>query len=242
MFKKALFAIATLIGCTTAANANIWIEGSVFTETSDSTLTYVPFATMTFYDADNHEDQKYFTVTNEDGLYMLNPYEHSKPYYIEVSAPGYDTRRTTIQPLPEKFSDGRPFDGNMHIAIKLNASGEAPAMAKTTYKGDSLAKDAKNVKELILATVSGIQNEGNDWFTDNDGSVIIFINKFPFESKLIGMLDQIPADAIDQIDLIKLPEGSIYECALRINIPQFPSNMLPEITWKEKDNSLLSDK
>lgn len=235
MFKKALFAIATLIGCTTAANAEIWIDGNIFCENSDSTQTTVPFATITMYDADNHNEQKYFTVANGNGYFEVKPYEYTKPYYMEISAPGYETRKTLISPIPATF------DYNHTIDIELKAAATASAASKTTYKGDSLAKGTKSLRELILATVPGIQNEGDDWFTDNDGSVIIFFNDWASKPDALKIImDNAPSEEIDQIDVFKLPEGSVYECAIRINIPMVGNLNMPK--RHRHDSSLLSDK
>lgn len=234
MFKKALFAIATLIGCTTSANADIWIDGNLFCENSDSIQTTIPFATVTMYDIDNHNDQKYFAVANDRGYFEVKPYDYTKPYYMEISAPGYETRKTTITAIKS------PLQYNNTINIRLKPSGIAPAIGKTTYTGDSLAKGTKILRELLLATVPGIQNEGEDWFTDNDGSVLIFFNDWASKPEVLQILmDNAPSEEIDQIDVFKLPEGLVYECAIRINIPAVGHLNFPKYYFN--DSSYLKE-
>lgn len=232
MLKKTFFAIAALIGCATSAKADgIWIDGFVYCDTSDSTQVVVPFANVAIYDRDNHEEQRYFTLANHLGYYEVQPYDHTKSYYMEISAPGYETRKTHIKPLPDSWKY------NLTTDICLKSAGTAPAIPSVTFKADSLAKGATTVKDLILATIPSIHMEGDDWVTANDGSVIIFINDVGFKPQIIPLLGQIPAEAVDQIDLFTLPENSVYECAVRVNIPQL--GQLNFAGRKYKDGSML---
>ncbi len=231
-FKKTTLAIAAMTCLATSANAEIWINGIIFTTKADSTQVEVPFATITLSDATNHDEQKYFTVSNYEGLYEVKPYDYTKPHYMTVSAPGYETRQFTLNKLNPFCSDGRPFEGNRTVDVELKPIAGATAPVMTTYEGDALAKDAPNTAELILRTVPGIANEGTDWYmAETDGAVLLLINDAPVMPQLPALLDRIPANAITKIDYFDIKGDSIYEGVIRLWAPALGSVNLQPRTY-----------
>lgn len=237
-FKKTTLAIAAMTCLATSANAEIWILGRTFATNADSTQVAVPFATITLSDATNHDEQKYFTVSNHDGVYLIKPHDFSKSYYVTISAPGYETRHGILEQWDGKRSDGSTFEGNVDGDIELKPIAGANAPVMTTYEGDALAKDAKNATDLILRTVPGIANEGADWYmAETDGSVLLLINNLPISSQLSSILDRIPTNAITKIEYFDIKGDSIYEGAIRLWAPAL--GMLNLTSRPYKDSKLI---
>ena len=89
-FKFLLF-IILLVTCNTQAwcQSDVWVDGYVYSIDNMKKQKIIPFASVYYYDINNHNDVKYCAMTGINGYYEFKPYNHSQAYFVKVTAPGY---------------------------------------------------------------------------------------------------------------------------------------------------------
>lgn len=212
------------------SESKIWIDGYVFTEIPDNQKG-IPFAIISLYDTPNHDNLKYFTVCGPFGNYRIKPYEYTKEYYGTIECPGYESRSFHIKPVPEFWSDGRPFKGNATVNIKLN-----PISISKNIVSEKFVNKNDSVKNLLqfLQTLPNIIYENGNLFTKHEGSICLLMNGyFINSSNLIQLLEQIPANAVSSIEYYTLPEENLYHAAVNVVLKIGTQASWPKYSKKE---------
>lgn len=216
------------------SESKIWIDGYVFSETAE-TQKGVPFAVISFFDTATHDNLAYFTVCGPFGNYRIKPYDYTREYHAVVECPGYETRMFRIKPVPETWSDGRPFIGNATVNIRLN-----PMPASKDIVPEKFVNEDKSVRNLLqfLQTLPDIVYEDGNLFTRREGNVCLLMNGYYMNgSGLIQQLEQIPANAVSCIEYYTLPEEGIYQAAVNVVLSIGTQASWPE--YKKKDAALI---
>ena len=194
------------------AQTNVTVSGSIKDKNSKSILPFVNVVLKTEKDSSFVSG----TVTNEEGRFSLSKIK-SGNYYLEVSYIGY---KTTKQPLfvgnLAEYLDIK----NIEIEEKSTSLQEVVVTRKTTEISEKMDKKTFSLKDNISqsggSVLQAMQNlpsvtvqDGKVQLRGNDKVTVLIDGK---QTALTGFgnqtgLDNIPASAIEKIEIINNPSA-----------------------------------
>lgn len=214
--KKLLIAMLAMTSFISSAQS-IWVTGYVFSVENDSVFP-VPFATIKWCNSTDQNDIRYIKFTDLSGHYDLGQNVPVDSYYIEISAPGYKTKRKVIGNLPEKV------DGNitLHFELKRDNSPlpkEAVYTIKDNFASCSIVMD-------VLTQIPGLHKEGKHGLINDKGQgVRLLLNGFEVPQESFEKLCLIPIELVKTVvyyDFSDLNE-MIYGGALNLLLVEGPT-------------------
>lgn len=194
------------------AQSNVTISGIIKDKNTKNMLPYVNVVLK------NQKDSLFIggTVTNEDGRFYISKVK-SGNYYLEVSFIGYDTTYESlfVGNLNE-FLDLRTIELETkssdleEVVVKGMPSQIAAKMDKKTFSlKDNLSQSGGSVLQVMQNLPSITVQEGKVQLRGSDKVTILIDGK---QTALTGFgsqsgLDNIPASAIDKIEIINNPSA-----------------------------------
>ena len=121
---------------------SLWIDGVIF-DHEKSDYIAIPFATVKYCDASNHDLVYYIRFTDLTGKYDLGKNVLPRDYYVSIEAPGYVPRSKTIVNLPDHFDK----EFTLHYQLLRNDC-EQP-VSVVNYPNKTLKKNVKRVREIF---------------------------------------------------------------------------------------------
>jgi hypothetical protein len=96
MMKKMNLLIVMLLMVANIAGQQLNLTGRVFEPDGDKVVTYIPFATVYYYNYEDTTKVEFCTLTNLAGEYFFYNLRNGK-YIVKIVAPGYQTKRQEIE-------------------------------------------------------------------------------------------------------------------------------------------------
>lgn len=209
-----LFSLITLLTFSTAHAQRGSLKGTVVDK---STSENISFATVALMKA-GEQDAFTGAVSDQDGEFLIGKIPYGT-YQVVVSFIGYESRQ-----IPEVIisSDNRDNDLG-RIELELSAVGieevEVKAAARTsvnkidriTYRASDFETARGGSAIDVLSKLPSVTiNSENDISVRGSSDFVVYLNSKPTNTSVSVLLGQIPADNIENIDIITVPT-SRYE-------------------------------
>jgi len=216
------------------AQKTLHVTGKVFEKSEDKGISYIPFASVYYYNYEDSAKLEYFSFTDFSGSYDLGKILVKK-YRIKVVSPGYIMRQKKIGNLPSEIPKEWKTDNfTFHFEMKKNASENIkPAVLQTK----ALTKSSKDNLWNLIRRINGISvDEKSKSVATKDGAPIrLLLNGFNMQNKQLDRISSLSAEAFKQFeyyDLSKQPQ-SLYEGVL--NVVLITGEMAGKVTFEPKE-------
>lgn len=211
MYKISISIIFILIAAVQVNAQLAMIEGKIADKTSNEVI---PFASMVLYSEDNDKPVSGL-VSGEDGSFSIKSL-HFGSYSLQISYIGYLT--DTINNIVLSAQNPRWNTGTIHLDISPIALEEAEIRKLSATMNNRI--DRKVYTASDFETASGgnavdILNKLPSISVDPDGVVsvrgtsdfMVYLNGKPTYMDASMMLSQLPADAVQKIEVISIPSA-----------------------------------
>ena len=194
------------------AQTNVTISGIVKDKNSKAVLPFVNIVLKTDKDSTFVSG----TVTNEEGRFTLSKIK-SGNYYLEVSYIGYTTKRQSLfvgnltEYLDIKFIELEEKSTSLQEVVVIGKTAEiSEKMDKKTFSlKDNISQSGGSVLQAMQNLPSVTVQDGKVQLRGNDKVTVLIDGK---QTALTGFgnqtgLDNIPASAIEKIEIINNPSA-----------------------------------
>jgi len=235
MKKIHLLLLAILITTSASmAQTTLHVTGKVFEKNGDKVVTYIPFASVYYYNYEDSTKLEYFAFTDFSGNYDLGKII-AKKYRIKVVAPGYFTKQKNIGNLPTEIPKEWVGDNiTLHFQMEKNTN---ESIEPVVVSAKTLTKTPKDNFWVLIRNMDGMfVDEKSKTVTTKDGNPVrLFFNGFNIPAENLDKVSALPAEAFKQFeyyDFSKQPQ-SLYDGVL--NVVLITGNVAGKVTFEPKE-------
>ena len=208
--KLFLSTASLVLFCFTAFSQNAAIQGSVLDQANNEPLEY---ANVVLYQPSDSSIVNGI-VTNTDGSFLMEDVAPGT-YYLHVQFIGYERKKidaVTLTPGQTRNVGAIPISANEQLLNEIQVTGQK---ASTYHRIDRQVYDAgqfqsatggtatdvlRNIPSVALNAEGGITVRGSTGFT-------VLLNGKPVQSDPTLILNQLPANAVEDIEIVTAPSA-----------------------------------
>ncbi len=217
--KRLLFIFLMVMSSIQSSAQPLWINGYIFYKENDQIKT-IPLATVKWYEYNPKGEKSlmYARLTDLSGEYQLAkdvPYRDR--YYVEVSAPGFKTKKKVMGDLPTDM------EGNLTLHFELERTG-AGSLLFSQYDVKEHFESCQNMAEILAKIPFATMNDDYS-LTDKAGrSLKVFLNGYSVPDEALSNADKIPAEALESVEFYDLnqPESADFGGAVNFVLMEGP--------------------